>query len=94
MGALTYAVAFIFFNVLLFILISAYGLEGVDIGTSGTNALNYDTNNTQMTASAPSVLSGFYTTISDLPWWLDVLLVTFEVSMGGLILYGLVRGNV
>jgi hypothetical protein len=86
--------AYIFFNVILFIIISAFGQDSVTIGTASgsTVSLNSSTSEDTTTVKATGWLSGFVTQINNFPWWFNTLFAMLEISFLALLIYGLIRG--
>lgn len=92
--AISMAIFFVLFNVLLFIIISSFGMEGIDVGTSGGTSLsiNSSTGADVTSAHATSWLGGFSNSLSNMPWWVNLFLVLFETGGLALTIYALIRG--
>ena len=93
-SALTYAFIYVFFNVLVFIIISSFGQDGYNVGTYGNQLANIETNTTEdiSVTKASGWFSGFATGFHELPSFMKTLFVVFQVSGLALIIYGLIRG--
>lgn len=92
--AISMALFYVMFNVLLFIIISAFGQDGIVVGKSGGTSLNINTSSTEDVSSvkATSWLSGFGNSITGMPWWLSLIFVLFETGGLALTIYALIRG--
>jgi hypothetical protein len=90
-------VAFIFFNVLLFIIISALGQDGYNVGTPASSVnIGVDENITESTTisygESKGWFSGFVNTLYNLPWWINTLFVVGEFSVLTIIILAWLRG--
>jgi hypothetical protein len=88
--------AWIFFNMIIIIMIYAFGNDSVTIGTYSSSSVNIDDNTSTTTdlsiAHATGFISSFRAGISGLPWWLNLLLGMIDISFLALIIYALIRG--
>ena len=89
---------YILFNVLLAIVIIAFGSAGVNIGDAGSqySSNDYSTgtyNSSTTTSGAVATFTqGWSNTLGGLPWWAQMLFVTFELTLFSLGVIGIVRG--
>lgn len=95
--AIPLAIFYIFFNVLLGILVTAFGSDPMvadSVGSGGASSyqVGATTDEDLSTVEAGGWVRGLRVTLFDLPWWLQTLFWTFEVGVLALIIYALVRG--
>lgn len=88
--------AWIFFNLILIIMIAAFGQDSISIGSYSTGSINIDgntsTNDDISLSKGTGFIDSFRTGITGLPWWLNLVFVVVEFSFLGLIIYALIRG--
>ena len=95
--AVPLTVFFIFFNVVLFLIIGAFGSDSMNDGAVGSGGGGYaefegSTNDDLSMTNGEGWLSGFKVQFFGLPGWVQLLLTVFEISIFSLAVYALIRG--
>ena len=95
--ALPMAMMFILINVMFSIIIVAFGNDPMvsdSVGTAGVSTTDVDASTDEdiSITKASGWLTGFKATFGSLPWWVNSLIVMFEVGWFALIVYALIRG--
>ena len=85
----------VLFNLIIFILVSAFASDDTHIGTSNDIYSSIDEVNTTydiLDVSKPSFFDKFFLVIFDLPWWIQVFIFFVNVILIPITILAWVRG--
>ena len=86
---------FFLFNLLVFIMISAFAMDGVAVGSKGSysdSSLDGNVTGSTLDVADVSFFSKYTNTLFNMPWYVHTLLVSINAFMLIIIIAGWVRG--